>query len=148
MQVGIGVLFLGMAAQQWRKRPRHGEAADLPKWMATVDRITPLKAFGLGVALSAANPKNLALTLAAAASIAQAGIGAADEAIAVAVFVVIGSITVAGAVVVSLVAPKRSAVWLASLKQFMTDHSAVIMMVLLLVLGAKILGDGLGGLSH
>jgi threonine/homoserine/homoserine lactone efflux protein len=148
VQVAIGVLFLVMAARQWRTRPKPGQVAEQPKWMATIDRVTPPKAFGLGVALSAANPKNLALTLAAAASIAQAGIDTADEAIAVAVFVVIGSLTVAGAVVVSFVAPTRSTVWLASLKQFMTDHNAVIMMVILLVLGAKILGDGLGGLSR
>jgi hypothetical protein len=37
--------------------------------------------------------------------------------------------------------------FLAAAKQFMTDNNAVIMMVLLLVIGAKILGDGLAGLS-
>jgi threonine/homoserine/homoserine lactone efflux protein len=50
----------------------------------------------LGAALSGANPKNLALTLAAAASIAEAGLDQADEAIAIVVFVALGSITVAG----------------------------------------------------
>ncbi len=32
-------------------------------------------------------------------------------------------------------------------KQFMSDHNAVIMMVLFVVLGVKILGQGLGGLA-
>ena len=63
----------------------------------------------LGAALSGANPKNLALTLAAAASIAEAGLDPADEAIAVAVFVALGSLTVAGAVLFYLVDSKRAA---------------------------------------
>ena len=145
--VGLGVLFLVLAARRWRTRPRPGESTELPAWMATVDHVTPAKAIVLGLALSAANPKNLALTLAAAASIAEAGISTEDEAIAVAVFVVIGSVTVAGAVLFALVAPRRSAAPLATVKQFMSDHNAVIMMVILLILGAKLIGDGLGGLG-
>jgi threonine/homoserine/homoserine lactone efflux protein len=147
VKVGLGVLFLVMAAQQWRKRPKQGQPAEMPKWLTSIEAITPRRAFGLGVALSAANPKNLALTLAAAAAIAQAGLDAADETLAVIVFVVIGSLTVAGAVVASFVAPTRSATALASLKQFMSDHSAAIMMVILLLLGAKLIGDGMGGLG-
>ncbi len=34
-----------------------------------------------------------------------------------------------------------------SIKQFMADHNAVIMMIVLLVLGAKVLGEGIAGLS-
>lgn len=47
--------------------------APVPKWMATIDQFTAGKAGGLGVVLSAANPKNLALTIAAMAGVAQAG---------------------------------------------------------------------------
>jgi threonine/homoserine/homoserine lactone efflux protein len=142
----IGVLFLVMAARQWKKRPRPGEQAEMPGWMATIDGVSTGKAFVLGVALSAANPKNLALTLAASASIAQAGIDAADEAIAVAVFVVIGSMSVAGAVLFYLVAPQRAEGPLGTVRRFMADNNATIMMVVLLLLGAKILGDALSGL--
>ena len=92
---------------------------------------------------SAANPKNLALTLAAAASIAEAELDRADEAIAVAVFVALGSVTVAGAVIVYLVDAKRAARPLNAIKRFMSDNNAVIMMVVLLLLGVKLLGDGL-----
>jgi len=145
LQVGIGVLFLAMAARQWRRRPKVGEEPAMPKWMATMDEVSPGKALVLGLALSAANPKNLALTVAASASIAQAGLDGTDTVIAVAAFVVIGSITVAGSVLFYLLAPHRAEAPLASIKQFMSDHDAVIMMVVLLLLGAKILGDGLSG---
>jgi len=142
----IGVLFLVMAARQWRKRPKAGEAAEMPAWMASVDSIPPTKAFVLGAALSAANPKNLALTLAAGASIAQAGLDAAQETIAVVTFIVIGSLTVAGAVIVYLVAPRWSARPLGAVRTFMSANNATIMMVILLILGLKILGDALPGL--
>ena len=96
-----------------------------------------------GAALSGANPKNLALTLAAAASIAEAGLDPGDTAIAVAVFIALGSVTVAGSVLFYLIDADRAARPLAAVKQFMSDNNAVIMMVVLLLLGAKLLGDGL-----
>jgi len=135
-------LFLSMAAQQWRKRPKPNQEPQVPGWMATLDQVTAIKAFGLGLLLSAANPKNLALCVGAATSIAQQGLSGADTAIAIAVLVAIGSITVVGAVVAYLVAPTRAARPLATLKEFMSDHNAVIMMIVLLLLGAKFLGDG------
>src|SRR6185295_18870953 len=73
--LGLGVLFLALASRQWRGRPKKGEAPVMPKWMASIDGFTAPKSLVLGVALSAVNPKNLALTLAAAGSIAQAGLG-------------------------------------------------------------------------
>jgi threonine/homoserine/homoserine lactone efflux protein len=145
LKVGAGVLFLVMAAGQWRKRPRAGQVASAPKWMASVEGATPSRAGLLGLALAGANPKNLALTLTAAASIAEAGLDRTDTAIAIATFVAVGSVTVAGAVLVYLVAPHRAERPLATVKQFMSDNNAVIMMVILLLLGAKLLGDGLAG---
>jgi len=142
----IGVLLLVMAAFEWKNRPRPGETAEMPGWMATVDSMSAPRALLLGAALSGANPKNLALTAAAAGAIAQAGLSTGDEAIAVAVFVVIGSFTVLGAVVSFLVAPTRVEGPLGVVRQFMADNNATIMMVVLLVLGAKFVGDGLSGL--
>jgi threonine/homoserine/homoserine lactone efflux protein len=147
LKVGIGLVFWAMAAQQWRKRPKPGEDPAMPSWMATIDSASSARAALFGVALSAANPKNLALTLAASASIAEAGLTTADTAIAVASFVAIGSVTVAGAVLFYLAAPATAARPLAATKQFMSDNNATIMMIVLLLLGAKLLGDGLAGIS-
>jgi threonine/homoserine/homoserine lactone efflux protein len=147
VKILIGALFVLMAFGQWRKRPRPGEEPEMPKWMAAINRFTPGKSFGLGAVLSGANPKNLALTLAAAATIAQAGLDGGGTTVAIAVFVIIGSITVAGPVLFYVFASDKAAGPLASIKEFMTDHNAVIMMIVLLVLGAKVLGQGIAGLS-
>ncbi len=143
LKVAIGALFLAMAAKQWAKRPRRGEEPVEPSWMATVDSATPARAALLGAALSGANPKNLALTLTAAASIAEAGLDSADTAIATVVFIAVGSATVAGAVLFYLLDSDRAGGPLDAVKRFMAENNAVIMMVVLLLLGAKLLGDGL-----
>ncbi len=148
LQLLLGLLFLVMAARQWKKRPAEGEEAVLPDWMTSVDHFTAGKSLGLGLALSGANPKNLALTAAAAASIAQAGLTGGEDVVAIAAFVVLGSLTVAGSVLYYVIAPARAAGPLASIKAFMTVHNAVIMMVVLLLLGAKLIGAGLAGTTN
>jgi hypothetical protein len=70
-----------------------------------------------------------------------------QQAGAVAVYVVISSITVAGPVLFFLFASDRAAAPLATTKQLMADNIAVIMTVLFVVLGAKMLGTGIAGLT-
>jgi threonine/homoserine/homoserine lactone efflux protein len=131
-QVAFGLLFLAMAARKWRGRPKAGEEAEAPSWLATIDQTTPAKA-------------NLALTASAAATISTSGLQGGDELVAAAIFVILGSVTVAGSVLFFLVAPSKAAGPLASAKEFMAAHNAVIMMVILVLLGVKLLGDGLAG---
>ena len=143
----LGLLLLLVAARQWHSRPAPGEEPAMPAWMSGLDRLTGGRTLLLGAALSGVNPKNLALTLAAAASIAQAGLSAGGDVVAVAVFVAIGSLTVAGPVVGYLVAGERVRGPLESAKQFMAHNNAVIMAVVCLVLAAKLVGNGIAGLS-
>lgn len=148
MQVGFGVLLLAMARKQWQKRPKAGAEPELPGWMAKMDELPPGKAFTAGILLSALNPKNLILTLAAAASIAQVpDITTGEEAVATAVFVALASVTVVGAVVVYLVGGSRAEHFLAEVRTYMAAHNAVIMMVILVLIGGKLLGEGLGALG-
>ena len=52
------------------------------------------------------------------------------------------------AVVGSLLGGARGAAVLDAVRQFMVANSAAIMVLVLLILGAKVLGDGSGGLSR
>ena len=45
----------------------------MPSWMRTIDTFTPTRSLAIAVALSGLNPKNLLLTVGAAAAIAQTG---------------------------------------------------------------------------
>jgi threonine/homoserine/homoserine lactone efflux protein len=142
-KVVLGALFLLMAARQWRSRPRPGVEPAMPKWMAATETFSPAASLGLGALLSGVNPKNLALAFAAAASIAQAQLPTGEEVATVAVFVIVASLTVAGPVLFYLVAPQRATGPLREIKDTMAAHNAVIMAVVLLVLGAKLVGDGI-----
>ena len=105
VQVVLGVVLLVLALRNWRKRPGPGEEAAMPKWMATIDAFTPIKALGLAVLLSAVNPKNLILSIGAAAAVAQDGPTTSDATVALVVFVVLASLSIA--VPVRLLPPRR-----------------------------------------
>ena len=147
LKVLLGFLFIAMAARQWRSRPRGAGEPEMPKWMAAIDTFSPAKCVGLGAALSGVNPKNLALTAASAASIAQAGLSGGDAAVATAVFVVLGSLTVVGPVLYYVAASDRATGPLATVKEFLAAHNTAIMIVVLLVLGVKLLGQGFGAVT-
>ena len=139
----LGVLALLLAARQWRGRPAEGAAPEMPKWMAGLDKLTPGGALGLGALLSGVNPKNAGLTIAAAATIAGAGLAGGEQAVTLAVFVVIGSAGVLAPLIVYLVAGERAARTLDAWKTWSGDHNAAIMAVLFLVFGFKLVGDGI-----
>jgi predicted component of type VI protein secretion system len=114
--------------------------------MRALDAMSPAKAAGMAVVLSAVNPKNLILTAGAAAAIAGAGISAGDQATAFAVYVVVASAGTGAPVVVYFALGERSKPLLDHLRSWMAANNVTIMAVLLLVIGAKLLGDGISGL--
>jgi len=142
-KVAIGVVFLFLALRNWHKRPKKGEEPAIPKWMGGIDDMKPGLALGLGIALSAINPKNLALTLSAAATINSAGLSTSEEYIVLAVFVLIAITTVALPVISYYGFRSKADATLPGVKDWLLEHNAAIMTVIFLVLGAKILGDGL-----
>jgi hypothetical protein len=112
--LGLGLVLV--AVRQFRGRPRGDEEAPLPKWMGAIDRFGPGQALGGGAALAGANPKNLLLAVAAAAAIAQTGIPGGQQAVAYAVFAVIGTLGVGAPVGIYLALGERSAELLGRLK--------------------------------
>jgi len=146
-KIVVGVLLLVMGLRRWRRRPAAGAEAEMPKWMSTVDSLSPLKALGLGVLLGAVNPKNLALAAAAAAGVAQLGISTGDAVVALVVFVVVASITILGPVVYYLVGGQRAEGELDTLKSWLTLHNSAVMAVVLVVFGVDLIAKGLGPLS-
>jgi hypothetical protein len=78
-----------------------------------------------------------------AAAIGSFGLGTGEEAIVVAVYVVVASITLIVPVVGYLAAPERMAPVLDSMKAWLLANNATVMAVLFAVLGAKVLGDGI-----
>lgn len=142
----LGLLFWFLAYRNWQKRPKAGEEPDMPAWMAAIDSFTAGRALGISALLAGVNPKNLGLTLAAALTIAQAGLSGGQSAVALVVFVFIASASVAAPVLYYLVAGESAASTLDGWKAWLLANNTTVMFVLFLVLGAKLVGNGLGGL--
>lgn len=147
LKLVLGALLLAVAVRQWRGRPRGDQPAKLPTWMEAIDRFNALKALGMGVLLATVNPKNGLMTIAAGAAIAQTGVGAGKAAVALAIFIAIATVGVAVPVAIFFILGDRSARLLGDMREWMGAHNAAIMAVLLLVIGAKLIGDGISGLA-
>ena len=145
LQIVLGALLVIFAIRQWRKRPKRGEEPSMPKWMNAVDDFTPVKALGLGFVLSALNPKNLILSLSAAATIAASNLPGSDQVVAYIAFAAIATLGVAAPVVIFFVMGDRSRPILDDMKTWLAHNNAAIMAVLFLVIGAKVLGQGIAG---
>jgi Sap, sulfolipid-1-addressing protein len=147
LEMVLGVLLLIVAGRQFRGRPHEGEEPPLPKWMGALDRFKPGAALGAGAALAGANPKNLLLVVGGATAIAKTGISGTEQAIALAIFALVGTIGVGAPVVIFFAMGPRAAETLGRLKDWMGHNNVVIMAVLCLVIGIKLIGDGLSGVT-
>jgi threonine/homoserine/homoserine lactone efflux protein len=147
LKIVLGLLLLLVAARTWRVRPRGDREGELPKWMATIDGFTARRSVGLGALLSGVNPKNLVLTVGAAAAIAQTGIPAGEQAAALAVFILVATLGPGIPVAIYFAMGERAERLLEGLKAWMAAHNAAIMAVLCLVIAAKLIGDGISALG-
>ncbi|MEU0752600.1 GAP family protein [Streptomyces albogriseolus] len=147
LDLTLGVLLLWVAVKEWRGRPRDGKEVPLPKWMRTVDSFTPVKALALGTAMSALNPKNLLLSIAAASAIARTDTSAGAQAVALAVYVVLGALGPGTPVVLYFALRERSKHILDELKAWMEQHNTAIMAVICLLFAAKLVGNAVSDLS-
>ncbi len=139
----LGIVLLLVAVKQWRSRPAPDEEVEMPRWMQGLDSFTAPKAFGLAALLSGVNPKNLALTAAAASTIAVSGLAMTDQWIAVAAFVIIAALGVLLPVGVYFLGGEKASEVLDGWKMFMSNNNTAIMAVLFLIFGFKLLGDGI-----
>ena len=148
LKLVLGVLLLLVAVRQWRGRPRAGEDApaaevdadDRPVHARPLVRRSRRRSSGI-------NPKNLLLTVGAAAAIAQAGLDTGEQAISLAVFILVGTLGPAAPVAIYFALGERATHLLDEMKAWMGANNTAIMAVLCLVIGAKLIGDGISGLG-
>ncbi|WP_298928325.1 GAP family protein [uncultured Ramlibacter sp.] len=143
----VGFFLLALAWWQWRQRPEPGEVAQLPRWLEAAQRMGPLQAAGLGFIIYAANPKNLAVGLAAGVVFGSADLPLRQAAFVCAFYVLAGAVTVIVPVVGYLVAEQRVRPMLGEMRAWLTQNNFTLMAALLLVIGALMVGKGISGLG-
>ena len=146
-KIVFGVLFLLLAVRNWRNRPAPGAQSEMPKWMGGIDALTPGKALGLALLLAGVNPKNLMLSVAAGAGLAQLGLSTSDALVSLLVFVIIGSLTIAAPVVYYLVGGDDAEARLNEMKDWLAVHNGAVTAAVFLIFGADLIAKGLPPLT-
>ena len=140
VKVVLGILLIYLAIRQWRSRADTSP----PKWMQAIDEFTFIKAIGLGLALSAANPKNLLLCISAGVAIGGAELTTGGHLVALLVFVALAACSVLVPVLGYALAADRMAGALDATKAWLQANNHIVMATVLLILGVTVLGKGLG----
>jgi threonine/homoserine/homoserine lactone efflux protein len=147
IKIVLGLLLLVLAVRQWRSRPKDGAEPVLPKWMSAIDSMTAGRGFALGFVLAAVNPKNLLMGVAAGVAVGSDSPSLGASILAIVIYTVIAAATVAVPIIAYLVAAKRMAAPLESLRGWLTRNNATVMAVLLLIIGVVVIGKGLANFS-
>ena len=146
LRLALGLLLLAYAAKAVLTRDRD-RPAETPAWMRALDGLSPLRAAGMGALTSSLNPKNLALTIAGAAAIAQVDLSAGAAAASLAVFTVVATLGVTVPLGLALVMGPRSEPILGGIKDWAIRNNGAIMAVLALVFGVTLVGEAIAGFS-
>jgi hypothetical protein len=140
-EIALGAAFALAGIAVWRRRHRRRETD--ASWVDSIESFTGARSAALGVALSGANPKVVALSLGAALAVAESGAGTAG---AVASYTAVGAVGVLVPLVLYTAAPDRAQSALRRLRAWLARHEATVLALLGLLLGALFLRDGIGGL--
>jgi threonine/homoserine/homoserine lactone efflux protein len=146
-QPRLGAALVVLAVTKWRRRPGEDDEAEMPGWMGAIDAFGPVKAAGVGAALSAINPKNLLFVIAAAATEAQVGLSTSHQAIVWTVFTLLSTMGVAIPVVLYVALSERAPALLQRMKVWLNRNQAAVLSELCLVIGAMLVGSAIGGVS-
>lgn len=147
IEVVIGAAFLLFAVWRWKSRPKLGKEPETPKWMSSIDSLTPVMAFGLGVLLSGVRPKNFLLTLTASLTIAQAGLNSVESGTSLVAFIAIASAPVAIPALLYFALSARAEEILNRWKSWLTENIATVLIGASLVVGVALIPKGVAGLT-
>lgn len=143
VRIAIGVALIAFGVYRWQTR---NKAQHSPKWMTSMTSIGPTRAFVTAAVLTVANPKVLAMCIAAGVAIGTAALGRPAAFQAVVVFTVIAASSVAIPVLAYLVAGEKLDEPLNRLKVWMERNHGALVGGILVVIGAALLYKGIHAL--
>ncbi|MGZ8804393.1 MAG: GAP family protein [Microbacterium sp.] len=147
LRIGLGMVLIIVAVRKLVKRPRGDDEPVLPRWMRTIEGMGRGASARLGLVLTVANPKEIAFAAGAGLTIGGAFLPLSQIVVLGVVFVVLACLSVAIPVVAVAVGRDRVTPALGAARIWLVRNSAIVMAVVLLVIGAMVLGSGISGLS-
>ena len=146
LELVLGTFLVAIGIRQWVLRPGPNGPARGRGWLAAIGSVTPVRGAVLGLLLSAANPKNLALCVAAGVAIAGGDLVAREDVVATLVFTGIAVSTVALPVAASALAGDHIRGPLDRARARLSGVSGTVLPILLGALGLFLVGAAVSGL--
>ena len=140
IEVVLGSALIALAIVQWRIR--HRRAATSKGWLDRLGKFGPGTVFGFAVALNF-RPKSILLAAAAGVVLARADLQTSQSVISLLIYTVVASLTVTIPVVATVLHPDAASAWLIRTRDWLSRNGAIITVVVLLMVGTTVLGNGL-----
>lgn len=147
VRIALGLALMVLAVVKWLRRPGPDEEPKVPGWMKAIESSTAPGALRLGVVLTLLNLKELAFASGAGLAIGAADLSPLETWASVAVFMVLSCATVLAPIGWVLSAGSKSTQGLASARGWLMSNNPVILAVILLLIGALMVGGGLSELQ-
>lgn len=143
VRIAIGIALIAFGIYRWVTRHSSPHS---PKWLTSMTSIGPRRAFATAAVLTVANPKVLAMCVAAGVAIGTAALGRPGAFQAVALFTAIAASSVAVPVLAYAFAGDRLDAPLERVKVWMERNHGALVGGILLVIGAALLYKGIHAL--
>jgi Sap, sulfolipid-1-addressing protein len=143
-EIVIGCLLIGYGLFLLvRSRGREvNTRTELPKWLRAVGTMKPVPSAGLALLLNV-RPKSLLLSATAALILGTSGLPVPETVVVLLIFVVVGGSTVSVPIVLTLVNPDMMRRPLQSTERWLLRNSRTVTLVVALIIGTVVLGDGM-----
>jgi threonine/homoserine/homoserine lactone efflux protein len=143
LRIAIGAALIVFGVYRWLTRK---QSAHTPRWMQSINKLTPLRAAATATVLTVVNPKVLFVSAAAGLAIGSAGIGNPGVWFAEIWYVLVAASTVAIPILAYAVSGDRLDEPLTRLKDWMERQHATLVAAILIVIGLLVLYKGIHGL--
>ncbi|MBV9512035.1 MAG: GAP family protein, partial [Caulobacteraceae bacterium] len=140
----VGILLLVAAVRKWRKDEDPDDPP--PQWVQSIEKVSPVKALGLGALLVAIGPKLWVFTLLALAVVSAAEMGQVRNIAAYIGFIILAQIALIPAVLVYALAPQAAGAILRRALGWLTQYNRPISLVVPRVFGLYFTWNGIKGL--
>ncbi len=142
--LGVGILLLVVAFNSWRNRADRS----MPKVLDTISNMGPKAVAFLAVGVAALNPKNLIVLLSAGTEAGASGASTGAIVIALGLFPLVATAPFSLAVGYMLFGGEAARVRLDALREWLTKNNKLIMAVVLAILGAVLLAQGIAAIGN
>jgi hypothetical protein len=144
VQVALGVLLLVAAGRFWSRRPaRTGKLPKEPGWMARIGKMRAIWAFLIGAFWI-----NTTLVVAAGVDTLRAELPTNESIAVFAAFTLVTILVQAALILYAYLLPKRAAVGLRGIREWIARNQEAALAVVALVLAVWLAAKGIKGLSE